>query len=289
MKALIFGANGQDGFYLSEACKKRDIEVIGISQHGPWFHGNISNRKTVESLIREHLPNYIFHLAATSTTKNEAIFENHESIGTGTINILEAVKQWAPECKVFLAGSGLQFVNVGNPLSEESPFCHNSCYAATRNYSIYMARYFRTLGIKTYVGYLFHHESPLRKAHHVSQKIIQGVKDISLGGKVTLELGDISVVKEWTYAADIVEGILTLIEQEKVFEATIGSGRGYSIKEWIIECFNLIGKEWRDYIKEKDNFKPEYTTLISNPQTINSLGWKATTPISELAKIMLNH
>jgi GDP-D-mannose dehydratase len=45
MKALIFGANGQDGYYLSEACRKRRIEVIGVSQSSP-FQGE-------EKLLRQ--------------------------------------------------------------------------------------------------------------------------------------------------------------------------------------------------------------------------------------------
>jgi GDPmannose 4,6-dehydratase len=34
MKALIFGVNGQDGYYLSESCRRRGIDVIGISRSG---------------------------------------------------------------------------------------------------------------------------------------------------------------------------------------------------------------------------------------------------------------
>ncbi len=68
-----------------------------------------------------------------------------------------------------------------------------------------------------YVGYLFHHESPLRKPNHVSQKIALAVKRIEKGSDEILELGDISVEKEWTFADDIAKGIFTLIEQDDCF------------------------------------------------------------------------
>ena len=83
------------------------------------------------------------------------------------------------ECKVFLAGSGLQFANRGEPLHETDPFDASSAYSVERIHSVYSARYFRTLGVRVYVGYLFHHESPLRKPTHVSQKIVQAVKQDS--------------------------------------------------------------------------------------------------------------
>lgn len=289
MKALIFGINGQDGYYLSEACRKRRMEVIGVSRSGPGSRGDVAFLEVVEELIRNNHPAMIFHLAAASTTRHEAIYEHHATIGAGTINILESVKRWSPDSKVFITGSGLQFVNNGQPISESDPFDHKSSYAVVRNYSVYLSRYFRNIGIQTYVGYLFHHESPLRGAQHVCQKIAQAARRIAEGSGEIIELGDISVRKECTFAENVAEGIMTLIEQKQIFEAAIGSGQAYSVKDWLDECFKLINKDWRRYVRKKKNYKAEYQMLVSNPATINSLGWKATTPISELAKLMVNY
>lgn len=289
MNALIFGANGQDGYYLSEACRKRRLEVIGISRSGPWLHGDVASPEFVGDLIRRHQPTIIFHLAAASTIRHHAIYENHATIGTGTINILESVKQWSPSSKVFITGSGLQFINKGQPISETDPFDHGSAYAAVRNYSVYLSRYFRNMGVRTYVGYLFHHESPLRGATHICQKIAQTARRVADGNEATITLGDITVRKELTFAEDVAEGIMTLIEQDHLFEATIGSGRAYSIENWLDECFRLIDKDWRCYVRENKTFKADYPLLVSNPATINSLRWYATTKIGELAKIMVHH
>ena len=289
MKALIFGANGQDGYYLSESCLKKNIEVIGVSRSGPWIHGDVASSKFVEDLIRSHHPSYIFHLAASSTTKHDAIYDHNAAIATGTVNILESVKKWSPKSKVFITGSGLQFINRGQPITEFDPFGHDSIYVAARNYSVYLARYFRSLGICTYVGYLFHHESPLRSERYVSQMIALKASRIGQGSNEIIEIGDLSIMKEWTYAKDIAEAILTLVNQDKVFEAVIGSGLAYSIKDWLDACFKLINKNWESHIKENSTFNKGYQILVSNPVTINSIGWKATTSIGELAKIMVDH
>jgi GDPmannose 4,6-dehydratase len=129
----------------------------------------------------------------------------------------------------------------------------------------------------------------LRRPEHVSQKIIQTAQRIAQGSEEIIELGDISVKKEWTFAENVAEGIMTLLEQEQVWEATIGSGCAYSIEDWLNECFRIINKEWRSYVQPKKDFSADFKILVSNPATINSLGWHATTTIAELAKIMMNN
>ena len=287
MKVIIFGASGQDGHYLHELCRLRGIEPIGVSRSGHWVNGDISSFTQVEQLIKQHMPAYVFHVAANSTTRHDALFENHETISTGTLNVLEAVKRHSPATKVFITGSGVQFKNSGKPISENDEFEASSPYSVARIQSVYAARYYRSLGIRAYVGYLFHHESPLRKPNHVSKMIALAVQRIAAGSDEIIELGDISVAKEWAFAGDIAKGIFTLVEQDNVFEAVIGSGVAYTIENWLESCFRLIGRDWQDYVRLKEGFKAEYPLLVSNPALIQNLGWHPTTDLQELAMIMV--
>lgn len=287
MKAIIFGANGQDGHYLQELCRFKGIEPIGVSRSGNCFNGDVSSYDLVEQLVKEHLPAYIFHVAANSTTRHDALFENHATISTGTLNILEAVKDYSPGTKVFITGSGVQFKNTGQPISENDEFEASSPYSVARIQSVYAARYYRSLGIRTYVGYLFHHESPFRKQNHVSKMIAMAVHRISAGSDEFIELGDISVEKEWTFAGDAAKGIFTLVEQDNVFEAVIGSGITYSIQNWLEECFKVIGRDWCERTRLRESFTPEYKRLVSNPATMQSLGWVPSVELAELAQIMV--
>ena len=286
-KAIIFGANGQDGYYLNLLCLEKGIEPIGFSRSGSGILGDVADYSKVEQIVRDNHPAYIFHLAANSTTHHAALFENHSTISTGTINILEAVRLYAPAARVFIAGSGLQFKNYGKPIAEHNEFSATSAYSVARIQSAYAARYFRSLGIKTYVGYLFHHESPFRKPSHISRMVVDAVLKISNGSNVKLELGDISVAKEWAFARDVVEGILTLVQQDDVFEAVIGSGKSYTIEQWLECCFSLIGRDWRDHVILKGGFIAEYPRLVSNPATMARLGWTSKTDLETLATIMM--
>ena len=287
MKAIIFGASGQDGNYLSALLIKQGYDVIGVSRKNGYLQTDISDFDQVFGLISQHMPDYIFHLAANSTTHHDALFENHATIATGTLNILEAVKRISSLTKVFISGSGLQFKNDDKPIKETDPFEARDAYSISRIQSVYAARYFRSLGIKVYVGYFFNHDSPLRTERHMTKKIAEAAKRIAAGSNEKLAIGDIDAVKEYTYAGDIVSGIWTLVNQEEITEANISSGIGYSIKDWLDQCFSLVNLDWQNHVTINTDFISTYRQLVSDPSRINSLGWKPEISFDKLAKRMM--
>jgi GDPmannose 4,6-dehydratase len=287
MKALIFGASGQDGHYLDALLRQSGIESVGVSRSGSWLHADVGKRAEVEELVRAQRPDYVFQLAARSTTHHDAGQENHETIATGALNVLECVHRHAPEARVFIAGSGVQFQNQGQPIDEDTPFEATSLYAVARIQSVYAARYYRSLGLRTYVGYLFHHESPLRKPSHMSMRIALAAQRIKREGQGRLQIGDASVVKEWTFAGDVAEAMLRLVRQDAVSEAVVGSGEGHSIEDWLELCFGLAGLSWQDHVDLVPGFPVEYRCLVSRPNRLKSLGWSPAMSFSALAEMMM--
>ncbi|MBU6157756.1 MAG: GDP-mannose 4,6-dehydratase [Bacteroidetes bacterium] len=288
MKAIIFGANGQDGYYLNQLLVKNGVEVLGISRSGNFLRVDMADFDEVQKLIQNEKPDYVFHLAANSTTRHDALFENHQTISTGTLNILESVRLHSAATKVFISGSGLQFINHNRPIKETDLFEARDAYSVSRIHSVYAARYFRDVHqIKTYVGYFFNHDSPRRSERHVAQKIIQAVKRIANDSAERLLIGDVNTVKEWTYAGDVVEAIWLLVNQDQVYEANLSSGIGYSIKDFLEVCFTLIDKNWSDYVEIEPGFKSEYSQLISDASLIHSMGWQPKTSLKQLAQLMM--
>lgn len=287
MKAIVFGANGQDGHYLVELLRQQEVETLGVSRAGPWHHADVGDFPSVEALIRENKPDCIFHLAARSSTRHDALFENHHTISTGTINVLEATRRHCPDARVFITGSGVQFRNTGAPIDEDTPFEASSPYAIARIQSVFAARYYRSLGLRTYVGYLFHHESPRRPPNHLSRMIALAAQRIANGSTERLTIGDLSVVKEWNFAGDIALAIVALVHQDTVHEAVIGSGDGHSVEEWLDCCFSLVGKAWRHHVDIVPGFRPEYTSLVSRPARLKSLGWSPMVDFHALAAMMM--
>ena len=287
MTALIFGAGGQDGHYLAEACTREGIHPVTVSRNAGDVLCDVGDTSLVTALVRQHRPDYVFHLAARSTTRHDALFEHHATIAGGTLNILEAVRAHSPHARVFIAGSGVQFANDGSPIAEGAPFAATSPYAVARIQSVYAARYFRALGVNTYIGYLFHHESPRRSPSHVSMMIALAARRIAAGSAEVLTIGDAAVEKEWTFAGDVADAMLTLVRQGDVSEAVIGSGAAYSIAQWLDACFRLAGLTWSDYVRAREGFTPEYARLVSDPRTINKLGWRPKVDFTALAAMMM--
>jgi GDPmannose 4,6-dehydratase len=286
-KAIVFGAAGQDGYYLTELLNGLGINVIAVSRSNGFEQVDLSNYAEVSSLIHKHKPNFLFHLAANSSTSHTALLDNHEVITTGTVNVLEAVKNYSPHTKVFISGSALQFKNNNTPIDESTPFEAKDAYSACRISSTYMARYFRSIGLYVYVGYFFNHDSERRSSRHISKKIADAALSASKGNINTIEIGDINAVKEHSHAKDIVKAVWILVNQTHVFEAVIGSGIGNSIKEWLNECFGLFGLDWSNYVTINPDFKSMYKSLVSNPSLIKSLGWEPEITFKELAKLMV--
>jgi GDPmannose 4,6-dehydratase len=288
-RALIFGANGQDGYYLSKLLQLNKIEVISISRTSGSILGDVADLQFVENIIKDRHPSYVFHFAANSTTKHVALLENHASISSGTLNILEAVKKHSPDAKVFISGSAMQFKNDGYPISENTPFESSSAYSAERIYSVYLSRYYRDkFHLNTYVGYLFNHDSPLRSENHINQKIVLSAISIANGRQDKLIIGNIDVKKEFNYAGDIVNAIWELVSQNEVSEMIIGSGVAYDIRIWLEYCFNKMGLKWEEHTIQDDNFITDYNVLVSDPKLLMSTGWKPTKDIFQLAELMLN-
>lgn len=280
MKAIITGANGQDGFYLAKLLRHYRVEPILINSDSGI---DLSQRFVVQDLVDSAQPDFIFHLAAKSTTAHNLCANNHETIAQGAFNLLDAAHKFARNCRVFLAGSAYQFKNTGAPISEDDPWDTKSVYCAARGYSKLLAEAYRAQGLMTYFGYFFHHDSPRRGMEHISQRIALAARD-----REHIEIGDPLVVKEWTFAGDTMEAVWSLVQQDAIFEANIGTGIGNSIAEFAEACYLSQGLEWRDYVKPIDGYVAPYQSLTCNPERILSTGWKPRYRLYELAHMMMN-
>ncbi len=290
MKALIFGANGQDGFYLSQLLQKAGIRVIPISRKNADVIGDVGNKDFVFKIIQEEQPQFVFHLAANSTTAPDAWEENHHTICNGSLYLLEACRQWSPHTKVFLSGSALQFQNIGLPINEDTPFEASSPYAVSRIHSVYAARYYRSMGLKVYVGYFFNHDSPRRSERHMAMRIAAYAQRTKAALPTEkLIIGDLGVAKEWTFAGDTVQAIWALVQQETIWECCIGSGTAHTIAEWVALCFGLAGTDPELFVKVDTAFKAPFQTLVSDNRLLLSLGWQPQVSLEELAQMMMCH
>jgi len=281
MQILCFGHHGQTGYYLEKHCQTLGHKFFGASRRDGHFRGDIKDPVFVAEVILKSKPNIIFNLAARSSIQHKYIQEYYDTIVMGNLNILSSVYEYDPNIKVFVTGSGLQFKNEDKPISANDPFDARDAYSAARIAAAYQARYFRKQGLKIYIGYLFHHESKFRNDSCISKRILHAAQK---GEK--LGIGDINAAKEWGFAGDIAKGIWTLVNQDEIFEATIGTGVAHQIREWFDVCYSHFGLDWQKY-HEQIAFNRDFKILVSDPTIMKSLGWSCESNLKRLLGQMI--
>src|ERR1700722_10103554 len=138
MKALITGGCGFVGSnlaaYLLDADPPNKVTVFdNLSRHGAaanlaWLrtlstaernpvefvHGDIRNAFDIEAVIKQVKPDVIFHLAGqvAMTTSMQSPRRDFEINVLGSVNVLEAVRQYTPETAIVYASSNKVYGNL---------------------------------------------------------------------------------------------------------------------------------------------------------------------------------
>ena len=77
---------------------------------------------------------------------------------------------------------------------------------------------------------MFNHESEFRTNNFLIMKIIEGALNIKKKKKNLLTIGSLDIVRDWSYAEDIVEAIHTILQEGKEFNYNIASGNHIKLK-----------------------------------------------------------
>lgn len=181
-KALITGITGQDGSYLSEFLLAKGYEVHGIvrrvaledPEHRLWRIRHILDKITLHTaslesyasifnVVEKIKPHECYHLAAQSFVSYsfEDEFSTISANINGTMHILSAIKQRAPKCKFYFAGSSEMFGHAKQvPQNENTPFHPRSPYGISKVAGFDLTRNYReAYGMFALSGILFNHES----------------------------------------------------------------------------------------------------------------------------------
>lgn len=217
-RVLICGVTGQDGAYLARFLLEKDYEVWGTSRDAQNSNlGNLLRLGIVEKVkvismapndFRSVLhaidivkPGEIYNLTGQSSVglSFEQPVETLESISSGTLNLLEAVRFLGLAIRFYNAGSSECFGNTGDIAADESTlFQPRSPYAVAKATAHWLDSNYRSAyGMFACTGILFNHESPLRHPRFVTRKIIRGALEISRGAREKLALGNLDVQRDW--------------------------------------------------------------------------------------------
>jgi GDPmannose 4,6-dehydratase len=299
-RALITGITGQDGSYLAEFLLKKDYEVWGIIRRHSTdginlarleniknninlIYADLTDLSSLQNAIIRSQPHEIYNLAAQSHVKvsyeNPILTANITAVGT--LNLLEAVRHYSPNARVYQAGTSEMF---GNSIDEDgfqretTPFIPANPYAVSKQFAHQMCVNYRN-AYKLYIsnGILFNHESPRRGEEFVTSKIVREAVKISLGLENKLELGTLSSSRDWGSAKDYIRAMWMILQHSQPDDFVCATGITHSIEYLCDYVFTKLGLDYKKYVKINPKFsRPEETKhLKGDCSKLNkTFGWK---------------
>ena len=260
--ALIFGVSGQDGSYLADFLIKKNYSVIGVTRNKSKknmyrleklkifnrvkiIQGVALDQKFLNKIIKKYSSiKEIYYLSGDSSATDSFIYphKSFESNTTGILNILLTIKRINKKIKVFYAASGQFYGNSkNNYYSEKSVIKPTTPYAIAKAAGYWLVKIFReNYDLYACSGILFNHESPLRSDEFVTKKIINVSKQIKKNNKVKLRMGNIDVYRDWGWAPEYVKAMWLMLQQKQPIDLIIGSGKKYSIRDFVNEVFKKM-------------------------------------------------
>lgn len=300
MKALICGVGGQDGAYLAKLLLDKGYQVVGTSRDamatsfGYLRHLGVLEKvetvsmavndfRSVLHTLKQHSPDEIYNLAGQSSVglSFEQPVETMESIAGGTLNLLEAIRFVERPIRFYNAGSGECFGDTGDkPASELTPFQPRSPYAVAKASAHWMVHNYReAYGLFACTGILFNHESPLRPARFVTQKIVRSAARIAHGSKEKLYLGNVAIKRDWGWAPDYVDAMWRMLNKDRPDDYVIATGRTVSLEYFTAKVFEQFDLDWQEYV-EIDSTLLRPTDIMDGradpAKARTALGWNHT-------------
>ncbi len=309
-RALITGITGQDGSYLAEFLLEKDYEVIGMVRRSSTVNferiahiqdqirfapGDLLDEVSMIEILRTYRPAEVFNLAAQSfvqTSFGQPVLTG-ETTALGVTRVLDAIRLVDPEIRFYQASSSEMFGKVKEvPQTESTPFHPRSPYGVAKVYGHWITvNYRESYGLHGTSGILFNHESPRRGMEFVTRKISHTVAQIKLGKVDELRLGNLDSKRDWGFAADYVDAMWRVLQQDEPEDYVICTGETHSVREFCQLAFDHVGLNWEDHVVVDETFmRPAEVDLLVGDasKAKNDLGWEPKTSFPDLVRLMVD-
>ena len=339
---VVTGVTGQDGSLMVDFLLKNTDYLIfgGVRRLSVYNHENIKHIKSdrfhlinfdltdshaISRTIEKLAPDYFINFAAQSFVASSWDFarQTWETNSTSVLDILEAIRLYKPECRLYQAGSSEEFGNVlYTPQDENHPLRPRSPYGASKAASRQLIKVYReSYNLYAVQGWLFNHEGVRRGEEFVTRKItknIARIKKLIDQNKQfePLELGNVDAKRDWSDAEDFIEGIWLMLNQENPKDYILASGETHTIREFVELAFKSAGinGKWsftevvssqnslENEVFKKDTgevmtkinpkfYRPAEVELLLGDSSLakKELGWKPKTSFQDLVIKMVNH
>jgi GDPmannose 4,6-dehydratase len=104
-------------------------------------------------------------------------------------------------------------------------------------------------------------------------------------------LGDLSARRDWGYAADYVQAMWLMLQQDEPGDYVIASGESHSVEELVELAFAHVGLAWRDHVRVDPALvrgKAELHDLVGDAtRARTALGWEPAVDFRRLVELLV--
>jgi GDPmannose 4,6-dehydratase len=289
-RAIVTGATGQDGSYLTELLSGRGYDVQGIGRGDV----DLLDRDALVGLLRDAGPVEVYNLASPSFVPAswEEPVEVARLAAVGLTALLEAIREVDPAIRLFQASSAEVYgVPAETPQTEATPIRAISPYGAAKAYGNFIvAAYRRRHGLHASCGILYNHESPRRSTEFLPSKVAHGVAAIAAGRQTELVLGDLDAQRDWGYAPDYVEAMRLMLQQHVPDDYVVATGELHTVQELVELAFAHAGLDWRAHVRIDESLKrgQDYQLVGDASKARRRLGWKPSVTFEQLVALLVD-
>jgi len=189
----------------------------------------------ISDLLENFLYENIFIFAAQSSVSES--FKNPDL--TFQVNCqlpLSIFKTCLEQChrgKILVPLSSECFGPSKTPCNANSPFKPISPYGTSKAILRDFGEIYREKGLQIDLPILFNHESSYRANFSVLWKLIKFADELKQRSDAMLEVGNLDIIRDWSYANEIVSVIYSLSKRNGSHDLCVGSGFSFSIYELI--------------------------------------------------------
>jgi GDP-4-dehydro-6-deoxy-D-mannose reductase len=297
--ALVTGASGFVGPYLIGHLLEQGYEVVG-GVHGPEaglseecrkISLDVTDREGMRGAVAEAQPDEIYHLAGLTRPASGRLEEFYRVNFGGALNLLEAVRESAPEAAVLLVGSAYAYGKVDGPISETQPLKPVNHYGVSKASADLLGYSYALEGLRVVRVRPFNHSGPHQSPDFVLPNLVRQFAEIEAGEHdPVIRLGNLDSIRDFSDVREIVCGYHLALQVGRARAAyNLGSGRGISVRE----LYKLVRQE--SEMEVKLLVDPSRVRATDIPYLVadvskarRELGWRPEIPLRQTIRNMLD-
>jgi GDP-4-dehydro-6-deoxy-D-mannose reductase len=302
MRYLITGFSGFVSYYFLEylnsiITESEPIEILGIDINEAMFDAtafpklviqtqniNLLDYAAVERAILSFKPNRVLHLASFSSVASSwkdpvGCFNNNTNI---FLNVIKVIHDNNISARILSIGSSEEYGNVdlsSIPLKESHPLSPVSPYAVARVSQELLSKiYVDSFKLDIVMTRSFNHIGARQKDSFVIPSFVKQICQAKVEKRetVTLETGNIDIVRDFLDVRDVVKAYFKLFEYGTAgIFYNVCSGIGHSLREIILILEKMLEIEIQTHVNPQ-LIRPNDNNIIvgSNQKIYEDTNWK---------------